>query len=111
MCVTANRDAKRLAPAVQEGSSSFLCMACEALLQSHGGEIRLFPGVPEDFSGSFSRLIAEGGFTVSAIMRKGRLIRAEITACRDGMCRVRPAPGTIREKYLRKNETMKIRGI
>lgn len=111
MCVTANRDAKRLAPAVQEGSSSFLCMACEALLQSHGGEIRLFPGVPEDFSGSFSRLIAEGGFTVSAIMRKGRLIRAEITAGRDGMCRVRPAPGTIREKYLRKNETMKIRGI
>lgn len=110
-CVTANRDAKRLAPAVMEGSSSFICMACETLLQSHGGEIRLFPGVPEDFSGSFRNLIAEGGFTVSALMRKGRLIRAEITASQDGMCRIRLNDKTVQEKYFRKNEKMKIKGI
>ena len=109
-CVTANPDAKRLAPAVMEGSSSFLCMACETLLQSHGGLIRLFPGVPEDFTGSFRGLSAEGGFLISAAMRRGKLTQAEIVSHHGGFCRVQFPSGTLLEKYLQPGETVKITG-
>ena len=45
-CVTENPDAKRLAPSVLEGSSAFVFLASETLLQSHSGKIRLFPRRP-----------------------------------------------------------------
>ena len=71
ICVTENPNAKRLAPAVLEGSSSFLFMATETLLQSHTGKLVLFPAVPEDFTGSFETFLAQGGYEVSAVMKKG----------------------------------------
>lgn len=107
ICVTPNKNAKRLAPAVLEGSSAFLCMACEALLQSHGGLIRLFPCIPEDFTGSFRNLAAEGGFLVSAAMRKGRVKEAEITSFHGGCCRIQFPGGEVTEKYLQAGETFK----
>lgn len=88
MCATPNPNAKRLAPAVLEGSSAFLFMAAETLLQSHGGTIRLFPGVPEDFSGSFSRFLAEGGFEVTAAMKKGKTVFARIHSLHGGTFRL-----------------------
>ena len=87
-CVTSNPDAKRLAPAVQEGNSAFLFIASELLLQSHGGIIRLFPGVPDDFTGSFTRFLAQGGFEVSAAMKKGIITQFRIRSLAGGTVKV-----------------------
>lgn len=47
----------------------------EMLLQSHGGIIRLFPAIPDDWSDTgFTGLLAEGAIRVSAKRSKGRLI-------------------------------------
>ncbi len=87
-CVTPNPNAKRLAPAVLEGASAFLFLAAETLLQSHGGILRLFPGVPDDFTGSFDRFLAEGGFEVSAKMKKGKIQSVRIHALHGGTVRL-----------------------
>jgi predicted RNase H-like HicB family nuclease len=84
-CATSNPDAKRLAPAVLEGSSSFLFLAAETLLQSHGGVISLFPCVPQGFTGSFERFLAEGAFEVSAAMKKGKVTRVKIRSLHGGV--------------------------
>ena len=76
--VTLNPRAKAIVPAVIEGSGAFVFMGAEALLQSWGGEIRLFPGVPEDFTGSFTNFLAQGGRRVSAKMVKGKVVWKEI---------------------------------
>jgi len=76
--VTANPDAKRLAAPVIEGFGAFLFIATESLLQSWDGEIRLFPGVPADFTGEFRNLLAQGGKRVSAKMVKGKVVWKEI---------------------------------
>ena len=72
--VTPNPDAKRLAAPVIEGFGTFLFIATESLLQSWDGEIRVFPGVPGNFTGSFTNLLAQGGLLVSAEMRNGKLV-------------------------------------
>ena len=87
-CVTPNADAKRYAPDVQEGSSAFLFLASELLLQSHGGVLRLFPGVPEDFTGGFSRFLAQGGFEVSSRMEKGVITALQVRALAGGSVKV-----------------------
>ena len=83
-CVTENPDAKRLAPAVLEGNSAFLFLASETLLQSHGSKIRLFPGVPEDFTGEFVSFLAQGGFQVDAKMHEGKILYAKIRSLQGG---------------------------
>jgi len=77
--VTPNPDAKRLAAPVIEGFGAFLLISTESLLQSWGGEIRVFPGVPANFTGSFTNLLAQGGVRVSAEMRDGKLVSKTIT--------------------------------
>ena len=76
--VTPNPDAKRLAAPVIEGFGAFLFIATESLLQSWDGEIRVFPGVPPNFTGSFTNLLAKGGCLVSAEMKDGRLVSKTI---------------------------------
>jgi len=76
--VTPNPDAKELASPVLEGFGAFLFLSTEALLQSWDGGIRLFPAVPEDFTGSFTNLLAKGGVRVSARMEKGRIVSKTI---------------------------------
>ncbi len=90
-CATPNPDAKRLAPAVIEGSAEFLLVAAEALLQSFDGVIRLFPGVPDDFTGWFHGFRAANGLLVSAEMRDGRLRFCRLASTRDT-----PVPYTVR---------------
>ena len=84
LCATENTDAKRLAPAVQEGNLAFVFLASETLLQSNNGKIKLFPGVPEDFTGSFKDLLAEGGFLVSAKMRNGKILSCRVKSLYGG---------------------------
>ena len=108
MTVTPNKNAKRLAPAVLEGASAFCFLATTALLQSRGGIIKVFPAVPENFSGSFDRLLAEGAFEVSAQMRKGKVLQVKIKSLQGGICRLLDPfnkSGEILEKTLRKNQT------
>ncbi|MBO4513972.1 MAG: hypothetical protein J5746_14545, partial [Victivallales bacterium] len=81
---TPNKDSKKLTPPVIEGSSEFLLMAAETLLQSWGGIIRPFPCVPKNFSGSFRNFLAEGGFLVSAEMKNGVLAKVSIQAAQTG---------------------------
>ncbi|MBU4285522.1 MAG: hypothetical protein KKD76_01330 [Verrucomicrobia bacterium] len=63
---TMNTLAGRLVGPVSEGSGAWLMMATETLLQSHGGCIRLFPGLPGGKRAKFGNLRAEGGVLVSA---------------------------------------------
>lgn len=76
--VTANPDAKRLATPVIEGFGAFLFISSESLVQSWGGEIKVFPAVPPNFTGSFTNFLAQGGFLVSAEMVNGRLVSKTI---------------------------------
>ena len=76
--VTSNPHAKEVVPAVIEGAGAFVFMGAEALLQSWGGRIRLFPGVPADFTGSFTNFLAQGGTRVSARMVKGKVVWKKI---------------------------------
>lgn len=75
---TANTDAKRLAAPVIEGFGAFLFISTESLVQSWGGEIKVFPAVPPDFTGSFTNFLAQGGMLVSAEMKNGRLVSKTI---------------------------------
>ncbi len=81
-CGTPNLNAKRFLAPVLEGSSAFVFLATEALLQSHDGTIKLFPCVPADFAGSFRKLRARGGFEVSATMTDGKLADLEIASAK-----------------------------
>ena len=82
--VTPNKNAKRLAPGVLEGSSAFLYLASAALLQSRNGVIKVFPGVPEDFSGEFEKMLAENALEVSAKIRRGKVTQVKIHAIYNG---------------------------
>jgi len=69
------------------GSASAMA---EMLLQSHRGELHLLPALPPGWpKGEVRGLRARGGFTVSLGWKKRRLTWLEITADRDGVCRVR----------------------
>lgn len=110
--VTPNPDAKRLAPAVQEGSSAFAFLLNTALLQSRNGIIKVFPAVPPDFTGSFDRLLAEGAMEVSAKMKNGKVLSVRIKSLRGGrVSLLDPFSKTpsILEKTLKKNQTVSFR--
>ena len=87
-CATPNKNAKRLASPVLEGNSIFLLCAAETLMQSYDGIIRLFPGVPKNFTGRFSKFLAQGGFEVSASMRNGSINKLLIKANVDGTLKI-----------------------
>jgi hypothetical protein len=61
----------------------------DMLLQSWGGRIRVFPGIPGDWrEASFHNLRAEGAFLVSASRREGRAQFIGIRAEQGGVCRL-----------------------
>jgi hypothetical protein len=98
-CGTPNPNAKRLAPPVLEGSSALLFLATETLIQSFGGIIRLFPSVPDDFTGYFHKFLAQGAFEVSASMENGRVTYVQIISLKGGTFRLLD-PFTTEEKYI-----------
>ena len=76
-------------PFTLEGNMAFAAGVQEMLLQDHTGRINLFPAVPADWKDiSFDGLRAAGAFVVSAEMKDGKLVRAEITAEQGGLLRV-----------------------
>ena len=82
--LTYNPDGKRLVAPVLEGGAAFLMLSSEALCQSWGGEIRLFPSVPKDFTGRFEGFRVRGGYVVSAEMRDGKLVDYSVTGVKEG---------------------------
>ena len=79
-CSSPNPNSKALTAPVIEGGSIFMQLSTEAFLKSFDGVLRIFSGVPTDFSGSFSDLRARGGFFVSARAENGKTAYAEITS-------------------------------
>ena len=82
--LTWDAGSKALAAPVLEGGAAFLLLANEALLQSWGGELRIFPSVPKGFSGKFENFRARGGYVVSAEMVDGRVVAFDVKGVRDG---------------------------
>ncbi len=62
----------------------------EMVMQSQAGEIQLLPALPKAWhTGEVSGLRARGGFEVSEVWSKGRLISATITSTLGEPCVVR----------------------
>lgn len=62
----------------------------EALLQSHGGMLRLLPALPKAWgAGSVRGLRARGGYTVDLSWAESKLKSVVIKAEHDGVCRVK----------------------
>ena len=74
-----------------DGPFGFTAGVAEALIQSHAGEISLLPALPAGWAakGEVSGLRARGGYEVGMKWDKGRLVSAEITNPKGGVCNVR----------------------
>jgi hypothetical protein len=77
--------------------SEQVCIArlvSELLLQSSGGAIRLFPAWPQGMDGKFSKLLAQGGFEISAERVAGTIRNATVKSTAGGTVKVsKPWPG------------------
>jgi len=82
-------------PFTLEGNFAFAAGIQEMLLQSHAGQMRVFPAIPTSWQAvSFSTLRAEGAFLVSATMAKGAVVTLRIRAEEGGLARIANPFGT-----------------
>ena len=78
------------APFTIETTCGIACGIADMLLQGWGDYLRIFPAVPRAWRDAlFVDLRAEGAFTVSALMRDGRVRWVRITAEVERECRLR----------------------
>lgn len=70
--------------------SKRLLYVAELLLSSWDGVIRIFPAWPRDLDAEFTNLRTVGAFLVSAELRDGEIVRADIVSEVGGRCRVLP---------------------
>ena len=61
----------------------------DMLMQCYGGEISVFPACPERWKDASFTFFAEGGYTVSAARKEGKLQYVRIRGKRAGECRLR----------------------
>jgi alpha-L-fucosidase 2 len=73
-----------------DGNTGLTACIAEMLIQSHNGEIRLLPVLPDQWStGHVKGLCARGGFEVEMDWKDGKLKEAVITARNNSTCHVR----------------------
>ena len=76
--------AKCVVAPVLEGAAAFLMLSSEALCQSWGGKIRIFPSVPKGFTGRFENFRVRGGYRVSASMVNGKVVDFDLRGAKKG---------------------------
>jgi hypothetical protein len=68
----------------------------DMLIQSWGGKIRVFPGVPDDWKdATFDKLRAEGAFLVSASRKNGKTEWVRVESLAGEPCRVKAGMGEV----------------
>ena len=86
-------------------------LGTESLLQSYNGIIRIFPAVPEDYTGGFENWLAVGAFGVSASMEAGRVTSFAIISNGGEHCRVaNPWKGSAAEAVEKGTDTVMASG-
>jgi len=76
-------------PFTLEGNFAFASGLQEMLMQSHTGEIVIFPAIPGEWENVyFQKLRTVGAFLVSAVMEDGETTMVEITAEAGGKCSI-----------------------
>jgi alpha-L-fucosidase 2 len=72
-------------PFTLEGNFAFASGLQEMLIQSHTGDVRIFPAIPENWKdASFENLRTEGAFLVSAVRKNSRVVSFRIFSEKGG---------------------------
>lgn len=97
-------------PMTLEGNFAAAAAVQEMLLQSYGGQIRIFPAVPASWDNvSFEKLRAEGAFLVSAERRAGKTKAVYIYAEKTNICRlVSPFDGKLLTFKMKEGSVVRI---
>ncbi|MGN7310903.1 glycosyl hydrolase family 95 catalytic domain-containing protein [Alkalicoccobacillus gibsonii] len=92
-----------------DGNFGGTAAVAEMILQSHNGEIHLFPALPSSWAtGSVRGIKARGGFELTLQWENGHLSKGEINSLLGGLCVIRSAiPLIVKQegKQLELNET------
>jgi alpha-L-fucosidase 2 len=88
-----------------DGNFGGVAGICEALLQSHAGEIELLPALPGSWAtGSVRGLRARGGFEVDVAWREGKLASTTLRGRPGAECKVRLGDKLVTLKLDREGE-------
>ncbi|GGG00102.1 alpha/beta hydrolase [Paenibacillus abyssi] len=84
----------------------------EMLLQSHDQCIHLLPAIPKAWKkGKIKGLRARGGYEIDMEWDNGKVIKTQIKALNDGLCRIRTdyIPGIVNEEFIIKDGIIEIK--
>ncbi|MCR5458230.1 MAG: glycoside hydrolase family 95 protein [Clostridiales bacterium] len=78
-------------PFMIDGNFGATAGICEMLLQSHEGYIEPIPSIPDCWKekGSYSGLVARGGFEVSCTWQTGVVTRIKVKSRNNGVCKIK----------------------
>jgi len=98
---TPNPHAKEFLQAAIEGNAYYITILAECLIQSHGGIVRLFPGIPKGRKAGFSDLRARGAFLISSEKRKEGISYFKVKSLVGGTAKIKN-PWLKKKLYLNK---------
>jgi len=105
-----NPRAKGYPQAAIEANAYYVTVILECLLQSHGGVIRLFPGIPDERKARFFDLRARGAFLVSSEKGQRGVRYVRIKSLKGGTAAIENAwPGPARYRQGPDGETVRLK--